>query len=47
LTGSHSPHRFLPGIQDYYSHKELASLGKHERVRYVLQKFHREIEPAK
>jgi beta-glucuronidase len=48
LTGSYSPHRFLPGIQDYYSHKELASiLGKHERVRYVLQKFHREIEPAK
>jgi beta-glucuronidase len=48
LTGSYSPHRFLPGIQDYYSRKELASiLGKHERVRYVLQKFHREIEPAK
>jgi beta-glucuronidase len=44
----HSPERLLPGVQDYYNRKELASsLGEHKQVHYVLQKVHREIEPAK
>jgi beta-glucuronidase len=42
LTDFHS----LPGIRDYYNRTGLVSnLTEHDHTRYVLQKFHREIEP--
>jgi len=42
------PRRFLPGIQDYYNRKGLVSnQGQHKQAFYVLQKYYREIEPAK
>jgi beta-glucuronidase len=48
LMDFHSPRRLLPGIQDYYNRKGLVSnLGEHKQAFYVLQKYYREIEPAK
>jgi len=48
LMDFHSPRRFLPGVQDYYNRKGLISnQGQHKQAFYVLQKYYREIEPAK
>jgi beta-glucuronidase len=44
LTDFHS----LPGIRDYYNRTGLVSnLTEHDHPRYILQKFHREIEPER
>jgi beta-glucuronidase len=48
LMDFRSPRRLLPGIQDYYNRKGLVSnRGEHKQAFYVLQKFYREMEPAK
>lgn len=45
---SPSQHHPVPGIQDYFNDARLVSkLGEHNQGYYVLQKFHREIEPAR
>ena len=48
LMDFHSPRRLLPGTQDYYNRKGLVSnLGEHKQAFYVLQKYYREMDPAK
>ena len=43
-----SQYHLVPGIQDYFKHARLVSKpGEHNQAHYVLQKFHREIEPAR
>lgn len=45
---SPSQYHLVPGIQDYFKDAKLASKpGEHNQAHYVLQKFHREIEPAR
>jgi beta-glucuronidase len=47
LMDFHSPHRLLPGVQDYYNRKGLVSNnGVKKQAFFVLQKFYRELQQA-